>query len=99
MADTGIRMRIVALEEHFLTRDVRDAWAALGGTSIVMERFDPEEYLRLVETHRVTHTQLVPTHFVRMLKLPDETRQRYDVSSLKSAVHAAAPCPAGPPSC
>lgn len=68
--------------------------AALGGTSIVIERFDPEEYLRLLELHRATHTQLVPTHFVRMLKLPDERRLRYDVSSLKSAVHAAAPCPA-----
>jgi acyl-CoA synthetase (AMP-forming)/AMP-acid ligase II len=68
--------------------------AALGGTAVIMERFDPEEYLRLVEAHRVTHTQLVPTHFVRMLKLPDDVRARYDVSSLKSAVHAAAPCPA-----
>ncbi|MGM0585066.1 MAG: acyl-CoA synthetase [Pseudomonadota bacterium] len=67
--------------------------ASLGGTAIIMERFDPEAFLRLVEAHRVTHSQLVPTMFVRMLKLPEEVRARYDVSSLKVAVHAAAPCP------
>jgi acyl-CoA synthetase (AMP-forming)/AMP-acid ligase II len=65
----------------------------LGGTSIIMESFDAEQFLKLVETHRVTHSQLVPTMFVRMLKLPDEVRMRYDVSSLKGAIHAAAPCP------
>ncbi|MES2750779.1 MAG: acyl-CoA synthetase [Pseudomonadota bacterium] len=68
--------------------------AALGGTSIIMESFDAEEFLALVEKHRVTQSQLVPTMFVRMLKLPDEVREKYDVSSLKGAVHAAAPCPA-----
>lgn len=68
--------------------------AALGGTSVIMERFDPEEYLRLAQKHRCTQTQLVPTMFVRMLKLPEEVRAKYDVSSLKAAVHAAAPCPA-----
>jgi acyl-CoA synthetase (AMP-forming)/AMP-acid ligase II len=64
-----------------------------GGTVIVMEKFDPERYLALIERHRVTHSQLVPTMFVRMLKLPDEVRSRYDLSSLKAAIHAAAPCP------
>ncbi|MEY3690623.1 MAG: hypothetical protein RJB57_278 [Actinomycetota bacterium] len=64
-----------------------------GGTVIVMEHFDPEEYLRLVERHRVTHSQLVPTMFSRMLKLPEEVRNRYDLSSLEIAIHAAAPCP------
>jgi long-chain acyl-CoA synthetase len=58
-----------------------------------MEHFDAEEYLRLVQAHRVTHTQLVPTMFVRMLKLAPEVRAAYDVSSLKCAIHAAAPCP------
>jgi acyl-CoA synthetase (AMP-forming)/AMP-acid ligase II len=67
--------------------------AAFGGTSVVMERFDAEDYLRCVEKYRATHTQLVPTMFVRMLKLPEETRRAYDVSSLEVAVHAAAPCP------
>ncbi|MDQ8726901.1 AMP-binding protein [Bradyrhizobium sp. LHD-71] len=64
-----------------------------GGTAIIMERFDPEQYLRLVEKYRPTHSQLVPTMFSRMLKLPEEARKRYDVSSLEVAIHAAAPCP------
>jgi long-chain acyl-CoA synthetase len=65
----------------------------LGGTSIIMEHFDAEEFLRLIERHRVTHTQVVPTMFVRLLKLPEEVRRRYDLSSLTTAIHAAAPCP------
>ena len=65
----------------------------LGGTSVIMENFDAEEFLKLVEKHRITQSQLVPTMFVRMLKLPEEVRKRYDVSSLKGAIHAAAPCP------
>jgi long-chain acyl-CoA synthetase len=65
-----------------------------GGTVIVMESFDPERYLDLVEKWGVTHTQLVPTMFSRMLKLPEGLRRRYDLSSLEIAIHAAAPCPA-----
>jgi len=65
----------------------------LGATVVVMERFDPEEYLRLIEKYRVTHSQLVPTMFIKMLKLPAGTREKYDLSSLKCAIHAAAPCP------
>jgi long-chain acyl-CoA synthetase len=65
----------------------------LGSTSIIMESFDAEQFLKLVETHKVTQSQLVPTMFVRMLKLPDDVRAQYDVSSLKGAIHAAAPCP------
>ena len=64
-----------------------------GATAVIMERFDPEQYLALVERYRVTHSQLVPTMFSRMLKLPAEVRARHDVSSLEFAVHAAAPCP------
>jgi long-chain acyl-CoA synthetase len=64
-----------------------------GATVVVMERFDPERYLQLVEEHHITHSQLVPTMFSRMLKLPDDVRSRYDLSSLEVAVHAAAPCP------
>ncbi len=64
-----------------------------GGTSIVMERFDPERALALIEEHRVTHSQWVPIMFVRMLKLAQEVRDRYDVSSMQIAIHAAAPCP------
>jgi long-chain acyl-CoA synthetase len=65
---------------------------ALGGEVVVMDRFDPEACLALIEKFRVTHAQFVPTMFVRMLKLPPEVRARYDLSSLRLAVHAAAPC-------
>jgi len=65
----------------------------LGGTVVVMEKFDPEAALALIERYRANCGQFVPTHFVRMLKLPPEVRARYDVSSMRSAVHAAAPCP------
>ncbi|QFU75263.1 acyl-CoA synthetase [Halioglobus maricola] len=64
-----------------------------GGTSVLMEKFEPEQALRLIEEHRVTHSQWVPIMFVRMLKLPQEVRTRYDVSSMQFAIHAAAPCP------
>ncbi|MWA00918.1 AMP-binding protein [Actinomadura sp. LD22] len=64
-----------------------------GTTVVVMERFDAEQALRLIERHRVTHGQWVPTMFVRLLKLPEAVRRRYDLSSLRWAVHAAAPCP------
>ena len=66
----------------------------MGGTAIIMESFDPERYLELVEKRGVTHSQLVPTMFSRMLKLPQAVRSRYDLSSLEIAIHAAAPCPA-----
>ena len=62
-------------------------------TIIIMEKFDAETFLSLVETYKITHTQLVPTMFVKMLKLPEDVRKKYDVSSLRAAVHAAAPCP------
>jgi fatty-acyl-CoA synthase len=57
-----------------------------------MEHFDPEACLALIQQHKITHAQFVPTMFVRMLKLPEDVRTRYDVSSLRSVVHAAAPC-------
>jgi len=60
---------------------------------VLMPRFEPEELLRLIAEHRITHLQTVPTMFVRLLKLPAELRARYDVSSLEFVVHAAAPCP------
>lgn len=65
----------------------------LGGTVVVMEKFEPEAFLAQIQQHRITHTQVVPTMFVRLLKLPQEVRARYDVSSLVCALHAAAPCP------
>ena len=65
----------------------------VGAASIMMARFDAEAVLRLISEHRVTHAQFVPTMFVRMLKLPDAVRAKYDVSSLRCVIHAAAPCP------
>ena len=64
-----------------------------GGTTVVMEHFDAEDYLRFAEKYRATHTQLVPTMFIRMQKLDDDVRLKYDVSSIEVAIHAAAPCP------
>lgn len=65
----------------------------MGGSAFIMERFDAQDALRIIEAERITHSQWVPTMFIRMLKLPDEERLRYDMSSMAMAVHAAAPCP------
>lgn len=65
----------------------------MGATIVLMEKFDPRKALALIEEHGVTHGQFVPTMFTRMLKLPEADRLRYDVSSLRGVVHAAAPCP------
>ena len=64
------------------------------GCTIVLEpRFDPEDLLRLVQEHRITHMHAVPTMFVRLLRLPEEIKKRYDVASLRFVIHGAAPCP------
>ncbi|HMA46773.1 MAG TPA: AMP-binding protein, partial [Frankiaceae bacterium] len=65
----------------------------LGGTAVIMERFEPAAFLALVGRHRVTHAQVVPTMFVRLLKMPERERRSCDVSSLRAVIHAAAPCP------
>jgi long-chain acyl-CoA synthetase len=65
----------------------------LGGTCVIMEHFDAEQYLSFVERYQITHTQLVPTMFVRMLKLPEAIQRKYRLDTLKVAIHAAAPCP------
>jgi len=65
----------------------------LGGTVVLMEKFDPEDFLAAIERWRVTQAQCVPTHFVRLLKLPLALRESYDLSSLSVVIHAAAPCP------
>jgi long-chain acyl-CoA synthetase len=65
----------------------------LGAGVVLMERWDAEDTLRLIEAHRITHTHLVPTMFHRLLALPEETRARYDLSSLELVLHGAAPCP------
>ena len=64
-----------------------------GGTVVAMERFDPEQALALIEKYKITHSQWVPTMFIRLLKLPQDVRDCYDVSSMEMIVHAAAPCP------
>ena len=64
-----------------------------GGTCVVMDHFDPEQALQLIEKYKVTHSQWVPTMFVKMLKMPEAVRRKYDLSSHKCAIHAAAPCP------
>ena len=66
---------------------------SLGGTVVLMPKFDPEMFLKAVEQWRITAVMMVPTMFIRLLKLPGEVRARYDLSSLKTVVHAAAPCP------
>lgn len=66
---------------------------AAGATTVLMEAFDAEQALECIERYGVTHAQFVPTMFVRMLRLPEATRRRYDLSSLRRVVHAAAPCP------
>jgi acyl-CoA synthetase (AMP-forming)/AMP-acid ligase II len=65
----------------------------IGGTVYVMEKFDAEAFLAAVAEHAITHTQVVPTMFIRMLKLPEPIRTQYDTGSLQNVVHAAAPCP------
>jgi long-chain acyl-CoA synthetase len=66
----------------------------LGGALVLMPRFEPEEFLRLVEAERIDTIFMVPTMFIRLMKLPDRMRSKYDVSSLRHIIHAAAPCPA-----
>ncbi|HEX4182926.1 MAG TPA: acyl-CoA synthetase [Caulobacteraceae bacterium] len=65
----------------------------LGASIVVASRFDPEQMLRNVEQHQITHLLAVPTMFVRLLRLPDEVKRKYDLSSLKFVMHGAAPCP------
>jgi long-chain acyl-CoA synthetase len=67
--------------------------ARLGGVLVIMPRFDPEELLRLIEEQRIDTIFMVPTMFIRLMKLPEEVRKKYDMSSLRHIIHAAAPCP------
>mgnify|MGYP003306769993 FL=1 len=65
----------------------------MGVTLEIKQKFEAEYALQCIQDYRITHSQWVPTMFVRMLKLPEEVRAKYDVSSLQVAIHAAAPCP------
>ena len=66
----------------------------LGGALAIMPRFDAEEFLRVVETEKIDTIFMVPTMFIRLMKLPEDVRKKYDMSSLRHIIHAAAPCPA-----
>jgi long-chain acyl-CoA synthetase len=93
----GFRERMVYLSPAPLYHSAPQASVAtalrLGSTAVIMEHFDPAEFLSLVERYHVTNSQMVPTMFSRLLKLPEEVRRAADVSSLERIVHAAAPCP------
>ncbi|QEZ48926.1 acyl-CoA synthetase [Cupriavidus oxalaticus] len=95
--DYGFFDGMVYLSTAPLYHSAPMAWAlqmaAVGGTCVFMEKFDAKAALALIERYRVTHSQWVPTMFVRLLKLSDEERRAHDLSSLRFAVHAAAPCP------
>jgi long-chain acyl-CoA synthetase len=89
----GMRTLVAAPMYHSAPNVHSLVSAAAGIDLTIMASFDAEELLRLIEEHQIDHFQAVPTMFVRLLHLPDEVREKYDVSSLKSVVHAAAPCP------
>ena len=93
----GMGPQTVYLSTSPLYHAAPQRWALtaqrLGGKVIFTKQFDAERTLALIEKYRVTHATFVPTHFIRMLKLPPAVRERYDHSSLKAVVHAAAPCP------
>ncbi|MFO7962825.1 MAG: AMP-binding protein [Desulfobacterales bacterium] len=93
----GIDENVTYLSTQPLYHSAPCAYASsisqVGGTIILMEKFEAEKALSLIDTFRVTHSQWVPTMFIRLLKLPENVRDVYDVSSLKMAIHAAAPCP------
>lgn len=65
----------------------------MGGLAVLQPRFDTEELLRLIEQYRITHPHMVPTMFVRLLRLPEEVKQKYDLSALEWVIHGAGPCP------
>jgi long-chain acyl-CoA synthetase len=93
IAGTDERHLCCAPVYHSQPRAFAQFALAAGHTLVLMERFDPEEFLQAVERERVTWVSMAPIHFVRILALPDETRERYDLSSLRLVMHSAAPCP------
>ncbi|MDV3132965.1 fatty-acid--CoA ligase FadD4 [Mycobacterium sp. 29Ha] len=97
MNAVGINRESVYLSPAPLYHTAPSYWSmvvqSLGATTVIMEKFDPELALECIQRYRVTHGQFVPAMFVLMLKLPEDVRNSYDVSSLQRVVHAAAPCP------
>lgn len=91
--DEGIRLLIPAPMYHAAPNVFSHRGLEVAETTVIMPRFDPEAFLRLVEAERIDTVVMVPTMFIRLLRLPETVRARYDLSSLRSVMHAAAPCP------
>lgn len=91
--DPGMRAVMTGPLYHSAPNAYANVGLRLGCDLLLMPRFDAEELLRLIESERLTHMHMVPTMFVRLLRLPEAVRSRYDLSSLQSIVHGAAPCP------
>ncbi len=89
----GIRLLVPAPLYHAAPNVFAIAGAKVADCLVLMPKFDAEDLLRLVEKHRLTNIVMVPTMFVRLLRLPEAVRRRYDLSSLRAVHHAAAPCP------
>jgi len=89
----GIRLIVPAPMYHAAPNVFASRGLKVADRLVLMEKFDAEELLRLIEAHRATTLVMVPTMFVRLLRLPEAVRQRYDLSSLQQVYHAAAPCP------
>jgi long-chain acyl-CoA synthetase len=89
----GVRTAIIGPLYHSVQLSYARAALAAGGEVVLTPRFDAEDVLRLIEERRLTHLQLVPIMMSRLLRLPEATRARYDLSSLEFVVHGAAPCP------
>jgi long-chain acyl-CoA synthetase len=78
---------------HSAPMGMTAAMQSIGATAVVMNKFDPEEFLKAIERYKITDIMVVPTMFIRLLALPEDVRKQYDLSSLKTVIHAAAPCP------
>lgn len=89
----GVRTAMAGPMYHSAPSTYTRAVLRSGGSIVLMPRFDAEELLALIERERISHIHMVPTMFVRMLRLPEEVRRRYDTSSLEFVIHGAAPCP------
>jgi long-chain acyl-CoA synthetase len=89
----GMTTLIAAPLYHSAPHAALAACLQLGGTAVVTEKFDAEQVLQLIDRHRITHVQMVPTMFTRLLALPADVRAAHDLSSLEAVVHSAAPCP------
>ena len=96
LSSAGQRNQCIQIWYVLFTQDLLTGsyFSQAGGiTTVVMEKFDAEGALDAIAKHRITHGQFVPVMFTRMLKLPEDVRLSYDVSSLERVMHAAAPCP------